>query len=189
MGFPVRTRLTSIFLLALLSISGETMNAQSSGTAPAEVQKTSSAADLPVAASAKVPNAPDPARRLSALLPIVAKRGQPSHLPAFLSSGLGLPGTTDQLLGASVLDIDGARRVFLVDNMDAAVVMTAVNEQTTVYLVRSGVLKKAAQLKRGRMGSMSLQNIPLASALVGFDAERNLWIQELDAKSAGPRSK
>jgi len=173
----------------LLSISGETMNAQSSGTAPAEIQKPSSAADSPVAASARAPNAPDQARQLSALLPIVAKRGRPSHLPAFLSSGLGLPGTTDQLLGASVLDIDGARRVFLVDNMDAAVVMTAVNEHTMVYLVRSGALKKAAELKRGRMRSMSLENVPMASALTGFNAERDLWIQELAAKSAGPPSK
>ncbi len=189
MGFPVRMRLASICLLALLSISGETMSAQSSGTAPAEVQKPSSVADLPVAASAGAPNAPDPARQLSALLPIVAKRGRPSHLPAFISSDLGLPGTADQTLGASVLDIDGARRIFLLDSMDAAVVVTAANEQTMVYLVRSGVLKKATELKRGRMRSMSLKNVPLASAQAGFNTERNLWIQELAAKSAAPRSK
>jgi hypothetical protein len=89
-----------------------------------------------------------------------------------------------------MLDIDAARRVFLVNDTDAAVVMTVVGEHTMVYLVRSGVLKKAAQLKEGRMRSISLQDIPLASALPGFNAERDLWIEQLAAKyPPGSKSK
>jgi hypothetical protein len=81
-----------------------------------------------------------------------------------------------------MLDIDGARKVYLVDDTDAAVVITAVNEQTIVYLVRSGVLKKAGRVKSGTWGSKSLQNIPLATAAAGFNAERDLWIQLLAAQ-------
>jgi hypothetical protein len=137
---------------------------------------------LPAAAAAKAPNPPDPAKQLSKAFQIVAKRGRRSHLPDYISFDLGLPNSAQQPLGAYMLDIDGARRVFLLDDSDAAVVMTAVGEHTMVYLVRSGVLKKAAQLKQGRLRSLSLQNVPLASALAGFNAERDLWIEQLAAK-------
>ena len=196
MGWLVRTRLTSICLFALLfalvSNSGETVSAQSSSAAPAEGRKASSVTGTPAAASAKATNPPDRAKEkeLSKAFQTVAKRGRSSHLPDYIADGLGLPNATQQPLWASMLDIDGARRVFLIDDTDAAVVMTAAGEHTMVYLVRSGVLKKAAQLKEGRKRSMSLQDIPLASALPGFNAERDLWIEELAAKHPpGSRSK
>jgi hypothetical protein len=45
-------------------------------------------------------------------------------------------------------------------------------------------------LKSGKWGSKSLQNVPLASAVAGFNAERDLWIEQLAAKyPAGSPSK
>lgn len=189
MSWLVRTRLTSICLFALLfalvSHSGGTVSAQSPGTAPAEGQKPSSVADLPVNVIAKAPTSADAAKQLAKAFQIAAKRGQSSHVPQFLAEDLGLAhatAATQQPLWASMLDIDGARKVYLVDDSDAAVVITAVNEQTIVYLVRSGVLKKAGRLKSGNWGSKSLQNIPLATAAAGFNTERDLWIQLLAAQ-------
>ena len=203
MGWLVRTRLTSICLFALLfalfSNSGEIASAQSSSAAPAEGQKSSSVAELPPAPKApnppnvaKAANPPDraKAKELSKAFQIVTKRGRLSHLPDYLAYDLGLPNASQQPLWASMLDIDGARRVFLIDETDAAVVMTAAGEHTMVYLIRSGVLKKAARIQPGRRGSRSLHDVPLASAVAGFNAERDLWIEELAAKySPGSRSK
>ncbi len=197
MGWLLRARLRSMCLVALLfvlvSIASESMSAQSSGAAPAESQKLSSAAELPVAVSAKPPSSPDAAKQLAKVLQIAAKQGSPSRVPAYISDDLGLTHasvTIEQSLWASELDIDGARKIYLVNDTDAAVVMTAVNEQTMVYLVRSGVLKKAGRVKSGRLGSKSLQNVPLASAVAGFNSERDLWIELLTAKfPAGSPSK
>lgn len=190
MGWLLRVRLTSMclgaLLFALVSMASETMSAQSSGTAPAEGQKLSSVAELPATVSAKPPSSPDAAKQLAKALQIAAKQGKPSRLPAYISDDLGLThasAANQQLLWASMLDIDGARSIYLVDGTDVAVVITAVNEQTMVYLVRSGVLKKAGLLKSGRLGSRSLQNVPLASAVTRFNAERDLWIELLAAKS------
>jgi hypothetical protein len=172
-------------LFALVSIASESMSAQSSGTFPAEGQKLSSVAELPATVSAKPPSSPDAARQLAKVLQIAAKQGTQSHVPPYIADDLGLThasATIEQSLWASELDIDGARKIYLVNNTDVAVVMTAVNEQTTVYLVRSGVLKKAGRLTSGRLGSKSLQNVPLASAVAGFNAERDLWIELLAAK-------
>jgi hypothetical protein len=172
-------------LFALVSHSGETVSAQSPSTAPVEGQKASSVADLPVNVIAKAPNSADAAKQLAKAFQSVAKRGRPSYLSQFIAEDLGLAhasAATQQPLWASMLDIDGARKVYLVDDTDAAVVITAVNEQTIVYLVRSGVLKKAGRVKSGTWGSKSLQNIPLATAAAGFNAERDLWIQLLAAQ-------
>ena len=209
MSWLARTRLTSICLLALLfalvSNSGETVSAQSSSAAPAEAQKLSSVAELPPAPAAKAPNPPDaakapnpadvakdPARakELSKAFQIVKKRGSSTYLADYVSYGLGLPNATQQPMWASMLDIDDSRRVYAVNDTDVAVVMTAVGEQTIVYLVRGGVLKKAAKIQSGRMGSKSLKDIPLASAAAGFNAERDKWIELLAAKfPPGSRSK
>lgn len=195
MDWLVRTRLTSICLVALLfalvSIASESMSAQSPSAAPAEGQKLSSVAELPATVSAKPPSSPDAAKQLSKALQIAAKRGRPSHVPDYIAGDLGLArASTATPLWASELNIDGARRIYLVNDTDTAVVITAVNEQTIVYLVRSGVLKKAGQLKSGKWGSKSLQNVPLASAVAGFNAERDLWIEQLAAKfSPGSPSK
>lgn len=191
MAWLVRTRLT-ICLLALLfalaSNSGETMSAQSSSAAPAEGQKASSVGELPVAASAKAPNPADQAKQLSKALQIAARRGKPSHLPDYISYGLGLPNATLQPLWAAELDVDGARRVYLVNDTDTAVVVTAAGEHTMVYLVRSGALKKAAIMVSGKYRSISLEDVPLASAVVGFNAERDLLLEQLPAKFP-PKSK
>jgi hypothetical protein len=195
MGWLMRTRLTSMCLVALLfalvSISKENMSAQSPSAAPPESQKLSSAAELPASVPAKPPNSPDAAKQFSKALQIAAKRGRPSHVPDYIAGDLGLArASTANPLWASELGIDGARRIYLVNDTDTAVVITAVNEQTMVYLVRSGVLKKAGQLKSGKWGSKSLQNVPLASAVGGFNAERDLWIEQLAAKfPPGPPSK
>jgi len=185
MGWLVRTRLTFMcvvaLLFALLSISGETVSAQSSSTAPAEEQKPSSLADMPVVSS-KAPNSQDSARQFSKALQIAAKRGRRSHLPDYIASGLGLPNGTMQPMWASVVDIDGGRTIYLPDGTDAAVVITAVGERTMAYLVRAGVLKKAVQIKSGGGGSKSLQNVPIGSAVENFNAERDLWIEQLVAK-------
>jgi hypothetical protein len=52
------------------------------------------------------------------------------------------------------------------------------------YLVRAsaGVLKQAAILKSGRLGSKSLQNVPLSAATAGFIVERDFWMETLAAK-------
>jgi len=180
-------------LFALVSIASESMSAQSSGTAPAEGQKPSSIAELPPTVSAKPPSSPDAAKQLAKVLRIAAKQGRLSRVPGYIADDLGLThasAASQQPLWASELDIDGARRIYLVNDTDAAVVITAVNEQTMVYLVRAGVLKKAGELKSGKWGSRSLQNVPLASAVARFNAERDLWIELLAAKSPpGPPSK
>jgi hypothetical protein len=181
-----------VLLFALVSIASESMSAQSTSAAPPESQKPSSIAELPPAASAKAQSSsPDAARQLAKVLQIAAKQGRPSHVPDYIAGDLGLArASTANPLWASELDIDGARRIYLVNDTDTAVVITAVNEQTMVYLVRSGVLKKAGQLKSGKWGSRSLQNVPLASAVAGFNAERDLWIELLAAKfSPGSPSK
>jgi len=197
MGWLVRTRLTSMCLVALLfalvSVSSESMSAQSSSTAPAEGQTAPPPPNMPSAASVKAPPPADPAKQFSKAVQIVEKRGRRSHLPDYIADDLGLPRTgaaNQQPVGASVLDIDSARRIYLIDDSDAAVMITAANESTMVYLIRSGVLKKAGQMKSGRWGSMSVQNVPLASAAAGFNAERDLWIEQLAAKfPAESRSK
>ena len=197
MGRLGQTRVTSMWLFALLfalvSIASESMRAQSSSTAPAEGQKPSSIAELPPTVSAKPPSSPDAAKQLAKVLRIAAKQGRLSRVPGYIADDLGLThasAASQQPLWASELDIDGARRMYLVNDTDTAVVITAVNEQTMVYLVRSGVLKKAGLLKSGKWGSRSLQNIPLASAASGYNAERDLWIELLAAKSpSGPPSK
>ncbi len=188
MGWLMRTRLTSICLLALLfalvSTQAITMSAQSSSAIPAEGQKPSSIAELPPAASAKSPsNSPDATKQLAKALQIAAKRGTPSHVPPYIADDLGLTHasvTVEQSLWASELDIEGARKIYLVNNSNVAVFITAVNEQTMVYLVRSGVLKKAGRVTSGRLGSKSLQNVPLAAAAAGFNVERDFWIQWID---------
>ena len=173
MGWLARTRLTSICLLALLfalvSNSGETVSAQSSSAAPGDGQKLSSVAELPPGAPAKEANppdvakapnppanTPDRAKELSKAFQIVKKRGSSSYLADYVSYGLGLPNATQQPMWASTLDIGDARRVYVVNDTDIAVIMSAVGEHTVVYLVRGGVLKKAARIKSGRMGSKSL---------------------------------
>jgi len=210
MGWLARTRLTSICLLALLfalvSNSGETVSAQSSSAAADEGQRPSSVAELPPAPKeqnppdaakapnpadrAKAPDTADRAKELSKAFQIVKKRGTGAHLADYVAYGLGLPNATQQPMWASMLEIDDARRIYIVNDMDVAVVMTTVGENTVVYLVRGGVLKKAARIKSGRMGSKSLQDIPLASAAAGFNAERDQWIELLAAKVPdGSRSK
>lgn len=185
MGLLVRVRAKSICLVALLFVLlcsvGETMSAQSASAVPAERQDVSSSADMLSAASPKAPNpSPDLAKQFSKALQLVERRGRRTHFPDYMWNDLGMSNASMQPLGASfVEDVDRSRAIYLIDNTDYAVVITG----GTVYLVsRAGALKKAAQMKSGRRGSKSLQNVPLNSAVVSFNAERDFWIEQLAIK-------
>jgi hypothetical protein len=83
-----------------------------------------------------------------------------------------------------VKDSEGLRTIYLLDDRDAAVVVSEVGGHVMFYLVRAsaGVLKQAAILKSGRLGSKSLQNVPLSAATAGFIVERDFWMETLAAK-------
>jgi hypothetical protein len=191
MGWLVRTRLTSMglfaLLFALLSISGASMSAQSSVAAPAEAQTEPPAANMPSAASVKPPPPADPTKQFAKVLQTVRKRGGRSRVPDYVTSGLGMPNVNgaSEPFGASVVkDSEGLRTIYLLDDRDAAVVVSEVGGHVMFYLVRAsaGVLKQAAILKSGRLGSKSLQNVPLSAATAGFIVERDFWMETLAAK-------
>ena len=183
MAWLVRTRLTSMCLFALLfaltSISAETMSAQSSNTAPAEGQPPSSIADMPVAPSVKAPSSPDAAKQFSKALQVVKQRGHRAHVADYITSGLGIRNAP---FWASVVeDNSGQRTIYLLEDTNAAVLVTEAGGTPVFYLARAGVLKQAAVLKSGRWGSKSLQDVPLKSAVAGFNTERDFWIEALAA--------
>ena len=190
MAWLVRSRLTSmclfVLLFALTSISGETMSAQSSSTAPAEGQPPSSIADLPVIPYVRAPNSSDPAKQFSKALQVVKKRGRHAHVADYITSGLGIRNASVNLepLWASVVeDSSGQRTIYLLEDTNAAVLITEAGGTPVFYLARAGVLKQAAVLKSGRWGSKSLQDVPLKSAVAGFNTERDFWIEALAAMS------
>jgi hypothetical protein len=173
-------------LFALLSISGESMSAQSSSAAPAEAQ-TAPPANMPSAASVKPPPPADPAKQFAKALQTVRKRGGRAHIPDYITSGLGMPnvsGNSEPFWASVVRDNEGLRTIYLLDDRDAAVVVSEVGGHVMFYLVRAsaGVLKQAAILKSGRLGSKSLQNISLSAATAGFLVERDFWMEALAAK-------
>jgi hypothetical protein len=188
MDWLARTRLTSMFLIALLfalvSMSCETLSAQSSSSAPAGGPTTAPPASKPTVTSVKPPQAADRNKQLYKALQMATKRGTLSYLPDYIAGELGMnrASANGQHEWATVLDIDGARKIYLIDNANTAVAIIDANGQTMVYLIRSGVLKQAGLLKSGRFGSQSLQNIPLSKAADGFNVERDLWMEQLVAK-------
>jgi hypothetical protein len=169
-------------LFALVSICGESMSAQSSGSAPAEGQQASS---MPSIASVKPPPPADPAKAFNKALRTVEKRGARAHVPDYVTTGLGMPNASvnmEPLWAHVVADHEGLRTIYLLDDTNAAVVVSEVGGHVMFYLVRDGVLKKAAQLKTGRFASKSLQNIPLGAAGAGYIAERDFWMEALASK-------
>jgi hypothetical protein len=174
-------------LFALVSISGESMSAQSSGAAPSEAQTAPPAANMPSAASVKPPQPADPVKQFAKVLQTVAKRGGRSHIPDYITSGLGMPnvsGNSEPFWASVVQDSEGLRTIYLIDGRNAAVVVSEVGGHVMFYLVRAsdGVFKQAAILKPGRLGSKSLQNISLSAATPGFIVERDFWLEALAAK-------
>ncbi len=192
MAWLVRTRLTSMCLFALLfaltSIFAETMSAQSSSTAPAEEQKPSSIADMPAAASVKAPPPADAAKQFSKALQVVKKRGHRAHVADYITSDLGIRNAP---YWASVVEDNSSQRtIYLLDETNAAVLVTEAGGTPVFYMARAGVLKQAAVLKSGRWGAKSLQDVPLKSAVAGFNTERDFWIEALAAMPpAEPPSK
>jgi len=168
-------------LFALVSISGESMSAQSSSAAPAEGQQAS---PMPSIASVKPPPPADPAKAFNKALRTVEKRGVQARVPDYVATGLGLPNAAvlDPARAHVVADQEGLRTIYLLDDINATVVVSEVGGHVMFYLVRDGVLKKAALLKTGRLASKSLQNIPLSAAGPGFIAERDFWMEALAAK-------
>jgi hypothetical protein len=191
MGVLVWVRVYSMYRVALLFIllfiARETMNAQPFNTASGEGQNASSSADMLGTASAKAPNPADPAEQFSKVLQMVEKRGLRTHLFEYIWNDLGRSNPSMLPLWASalaVVDVDGGRVIYLVDDTNVAVLITERGEQPMVYLVsRAGVLEKAAQMKSGRWGSKSLQNVPLGSAVASFNEERDFWIEQLATRS------
>jgi hypothetical protein len=171
-------------LFALVSMSGGTLSAQSSSSAPAGGQTAAPPASTPTVTSVKPPQAADRNKQFYKALQMAAKRGTLSYLPDYIASELGMnrASFTGQHEWATVLDIDSARKIYLIDNANTAVAMIDTNGQTIVYLIRFGVLKQAGLLKPAHFGSQSLENIPLSKAAAGFNAERDLWMEQLAAK-------
>jgi hypothetical protein len=177
-----------VLLFVLLCIAGESLSAQSSSTAPGEGQNASSSADMLGSVSVKAPNPPDPGKQFSTALQVVEKRGRRTHFPDYMWNDLGMSNASMQPLGASFMeDVDSNRAIYLVDGSNTAVVIKG----GMVYLAtRSGVLKKAAQMKSGSHWSRSLQGVPLGPAVMSFNAERDFWIEQLAMKvPAKPPSK
>jgi hypothetical protein len=161
------------------------MSAQSSGAAAAEAQTAPPAANMPSAASVKPPPPADPTKQFAKTLQTVAKIGGRAHVPDYITGGLGLINTDNNQvpMGASfVADHDGLRTIYIIDDRNAAVVVSEVGGHVMFYLVRAGALKEAALLKDGRWGSKSLQKVSLSAATAGFIVERDFWLEALAAK-------
>lgn len=184
MNLLVRARAKStcrvVLLFVLLCVAGEILRAQSSSTTPGEGRNASSSADMLGSASIKAPNPPDAGKQFSKALQMVEKRGRRTHFPDYMWNDLGMSNASIQPLGASLVeDVDSSRAIYLVDGSNAAVVIKG----GMVYLVtRAGVLKKAAQMKSGSHWSRFLQGVPLESAVMSFNAERDFWTEQLAMK-------
>ncbi len=165
---PLRTPLLRAYQVLLLSglllAAGQSLHAQSVGTAPSP--------------SASPSTSPEPSVHFADVVRVVEKDGHATTIGNYIAEDVGIK--TTQLDSSPVQARalgDNQHELCVIEDTGALLFMVKNGENTTVYLANhSGALQLAGYFHPGRFRSENFKSISKEKAASAFAAEKELWI-------------